>query len=99
MKLIDILSGTIIVEVSEKVVKQLVDKFSKETKDNEKTIVSLIKDFEKIKDSLPTDKRNLFDYSYADLNRLVKQRSRTKKLSDAFNDFKKAEGKLSLIHI
>lgn len=94
MKLIDILSGTIIVEVSEKVIKQLVDKFSKETQDKEETIVSVIKDFEKIKDSLPTDKRNLFDYSYVDLNRLVKLRSRTKKLSDTFNDFKKAEGKL-----
>ena len=94
MKLIDILSGTIIVEVSEKVIKQLVDKFSKETQDKEETIVSVIKDFEKIKDSLPTDKRTLFDYSYVDLNRLVKLRSRTKKLSDTFNDFKKAEGKL-----
>jgi len=55
MKLLNILNGTIIVEVSGKLQKQLLDKFKLETQDSEEQIVKYINDFERFKQSLPSD--------------------------------------------
>ena len=75
MKLLDTLKKNIILEVSEKVKKQLIDRYKnvENVTDDEATIVSYLNDFEKYKNGLPSDKRDLTkrDFTYAELKSLM----------------------------
>lgn len=98
MKLLNILNGTLIVEVSEKLKKQLLDKFKLETQDSEEQIVKYINDFERFKQSLPADKRDITRYNYETLKSLIdsKENSKTRKkdINSAITEFIKKEDKI-----
>jgi len=95
MKLLNILNGTIIVEVSEKLKKQLITKFSEETQDDAKTISQYIDDFERFKQSIPADKRDITRYDYQTLKSLIDSKTEAKKrksdIATAFKKIKEAE--------
>lgn len=92
MKLLDTLKKNIILEVSEKVKKQLIDRYKnvENVTDDEDTIVSYLNDFEKYKNGLPSDKRDLTrrDFTYAELKSLIDGKKQTKTTGDLFTDFK-----------
>jgi|688.fasta_scaffold02581_13 hypothetical protein len=81
MKLLNILNGTLIVEVSETLKKELVKKFKLETQDSEKKIIDYIEGFERYQQSLPTDKRDITRYDYKTLKSLIdsKENAKTRK--------------------
>lgn len=85
MKLIEILSGKIIVEVSEKLKKQLVDKFKTETQDSENDILKYIQDFERFKQFLPVDKRDITRYDYKTLKSFIDTKENTKTRKEEIN--------------
>ena len=71
MKLLNILNGTLIVEVSESLKKKLLDKFKLETQDTEKDILEYIESFEKYQRSLPADQRDITRYDFKTLKSLI----------------------------
>jgi len=91
MKLLNTLNGSIILEVSEKLKKQLLDKFKLETQDNEEQIVKYINDFERFKQSLPTDKRDITRYDYKTIKSLID--------SKELNKTRQAEMKSAITYI
>ena len=97
MKLLNILNGTIIVEVSEKLKKQLITKFTGETQDDVQTISQYIDDFERFVQSIPADKRDLTRYDYKTLKSLIDSKTEVKKrksdVETAFKKIKEAEPK------
>lgn len=97
MKLVNLLSKKIILEVSEKVVKQLLDKYKKDTTDSDEEIRTNINMFDKYKSGLPADKRDIFKYSYDELKSLVKSKERVKGLESIYTDFKKREESIERI--
>jgi hypothetical protein len=103
MKLLNILNGTLIVEVSGKLQKQLLDKFKLETQDSEEQIVKYINDFERLKQSLPSDKRDITRYDYKTLKSLIdgKEGSKVRKsdVNSAITNFLKREKKLPLLEL
>jgi len=93
MKLLKLLVN----EVSSKIKKQLLAKFSTETTDAPDVIISYIDLFDNYKSGLPIDKRDILKYSYDELKSLIEDKKTTKELSKNFNDifteFKKKEPK------
>jgi hypothetical protein len=91
MKLLNTLNGSIILEVSEKLKKQLLDKFKLETQDSEEQIVKYINDFERLKQSLPTDKRDITRYDYKTLKSLIdaieKAKTRKEDINSSVTNF------------
>jgi hypothetical protein len=101
MELIKILSSTVIKNIkensrlleamSEKVIGQMIGKFSGQTDDSVEIIRDYISDFERFKQALPTDKRNIQVLDYNDLKSIVddaRQKQETKKAStEAFKTF------------
>jgi hypothetical protein len=92
MKLLDTLKKNIILEVSEKVKKQLLTRYKEveNVTDDEATIVSYLNDFERYKNDLPADKRDLTrrDFTYAELKSLIDGKKQVKSTGDLFTDFK-----------
>jgi hypothetical protein len=92
MKLLDTLKKNIILEVSEKVKKQLLTRYKEveNVTDDEATIVSYLNDFERYKNDLPADKRDLTrrDFTYAELKSLIDGKKQVKSTGDLFSDFK-----------
>lgn len=102
MKLVKILSSVIeesagpklyITEISNKVMNQLLLKFSDETKDSEEEIKGYINDFDKYKDSLPADRRDITKYTYNQLKPLIITRRLKKESNDLFKQYMKVQGK------
>lgn len=91
MKLLNLLSKNIILEVSEKVKKQLFAKFKPTTDDSDETILKNIDMFDRYKQGLPVEKRDIMKYSYEDLKNLVQSKETAKGLDDIFTEFKKKE--------
>ena len=85
MKLLNTLNGSIILEVSEKLKKQLLGKFKLETQDSEEQIVKYINDFERIKQSLPTDKRDITRYDYKTIKFLIDSKEINKNRKSEIN--------------
>ena len=88
MELIQILSSTVVKNIkkgdflteamSEKVTKQMIDKFSGETGNDpnpptEEYIRELISDFERFKQAFPPDKRDIVQYTYNDLKTTIEE--------------------------
>jgi len=100
MKLVNVLSSVIVedvrkrdsklvMEVSKKVLQQLIDKFKKE--DNtlkDQDIIDKVDDFEKYKNQLPVDKRDLFQLSYSELSNILSGKESTKTSKDLFTQLK-----------
>lgn len=78
-------------EVSEKVKKQLLTKFSTQTQDSPEVIVKLIDAFEIYKNGLPADKRDLNRYTYDELKSLISSKEQSKQEDSLFTMFKKKE--------
>ena len=106
MELIQILSSTVVKNIkkgdflteamSEKVIKQMIDKFSGETGNDpnpptEEYIRELISDFERFKQAFPPDKRDIVQYTYNDLKTTIeeyKKKQEAKKAStETFKTF------------
>ena len=106
MELIQILSSTVVKNIkkgdflteamSEKVTKQMIDKFSGETGNDpnpptEEYIRELISDFERFKQAFPPDKRDIVQYTYNDLKTTIeeyKKKQEAKKAStETFKTF------------
>ena len=101
MKLVNLLSSVVVEsplpkkllkEVSDKIKAKLIGKFSQDTKDDEKTIGGYIDDFEKYKNGLPVEKRDISRYSYSELKNIIALKRTQKRESDLFKEFKKKEG-------
>ena len=100
MKLVNLLSSVIVedakrknkklvMEVSQKVLQQLIDKYKGENsslKDND--IIAKIEEFEKYKDQLPVDKRDLFKLTYAELSDILSNKESKKTSKDLFTQIK-----------
>jgi len=99
MKLVKLLSSVItesvdynlVLEISDKVKNQLVTKFKSQTTDDEKTIIDNIDYFERIKNGLPAEKRDITRYDYSQLNSLIGGRKKLKRAEEIFKLFKKKE--------
>lgn len=89
MKLLSVLKTTLINEVSEKVKKLLLNKWSNTTQDTPEIIVSNIDAFENIKSGLPADKRDIMKYSYDELKSVLTAKQSNKVIDDIFTHFKK----------
>lgn len=103
MKLLKVLTNVVletqgpkivISEVSEKIKKQLLAKFSPTTNDSEETILAVIDLFDRYKTGLPQDKRDIMKYSYEELKSIISSKESTKNIDDIFTEFKKKESKL-----
>jgi hypothetical protein len=102
MKLVKILSSVIVenvdpkfrlTEISNKLMNQLVLKFSNETKDSEDDIKSYINDFDKYKNGLPADKRDITKYTYDQLKSVILSKRLKKEEGDIFKTYMKGPGK------
>ena len=102
MKLVKILSSVIVenvdpkfrlTEISNKLMNQLVLKFSNETKDSEDDIKSYIGDFDKYKNGLPADKRDITKYTYDQLKSVILSKRIKKEEGDIFKTYMKGPGK------
>lgn len=89
MKLLSVLKTTLINEVSDKVKKLLLNKWSNTTQDTPEIIVSNIDAFDKIKSGLPADKRDIMKYSYDELKNALTEKLSSKNIDDIFTYFKK----------
>jgi len=89
VKLLSVLKTTLINEVSDKVKKLLLNKWSNTTQDTPEMIVSNINAFDKIKSGLPADKRDIMKYSYDELKSALAEKQSGKTIDDIFTHFKK----------
>ena len=97
MRLLRTLNKNILIEVSDKVKKQLYTKFKNQTSDDEKTIISYIDLFDKYKEGLDSTKRDITKYSYKDLKSYIDGKTFAKQLKDIFTNFKKKESEVENI--
>lgn len=94
MKLASLLSRVIVTEVSQKLIKQLMDKFSSQTTDDEKIITTLINKFENYKQGLAVEKRDITKYSYNELKSLILSKEMEKQSSKSITQLKQKWDKL-----
>ena len=91
MKLLDYLTKNIILEVSEKLKNQLYAKFSADTTDSREQIMSNIDLFDRYKQGLPADRRDIMRYSYEELKSVIQSKETARGIEDIFTEFKKKE--------
>jgi hypothetical protein len=94
MKLASLLSRVIVTEVSQKLIKQLMDKFLSQTTDGEKIITTLINKFEDYKQGLAVEKRDITKYSYDELKSLILSKEMDKQASKSITKLKQKWDKL-----
>ena len=87
-----------LIEASEANIKNILAKFKKEDPNiNDAEAIELIKAFERIKQSLPVDKKDITRYTFSDLKNLVasqeKSMSQKKTLKNAITHFRKSGSK------
>jgi hypothetical protein len=108
MKLVKVLSTVItekstpksvLLEISDKLKKSLVSKFSQQTQDTPETIGEYIDEFEKYKNGLPANERDLSKYDYANLKKVIDVKKYQKKEKELFSAFKKKEDKLERVEL
>jgi len=105
MELIKILSETVVKNIkrkdllseamSEKVIKQMIDKFSGETEGDpnpptEDYVRELISDFERFKQAFPPDRRDIVQYTYNDLKTTVEEYKKKQEAKKASTETFKA---------
>jgi hypothetical protein len=75
MKSLNILKSLLVTEISDKLKKRLLDKFTKEKPDLDvETITFYIDGFERFKNGLPAEKRDITKYTFDELEHLVDAR-------------------------
>lgn len=103
MRLVKVLSSvvterstpkSVLLEISAKLKASLVAKFKEQTSDSPDTIGEYIEEFEKYKNGLPADKRDLSKFNYPDLKKIIDTKKFQKREKDLFTSFKKKEEKL-----
>lgn len=100
MKLVNLLSSVIVedakrknkklvMEVSQRVLQQLIDKYKGENSSlKDKDIIAKIEEFEKYKNQLPVDKRDLFKLTYDELSDILSNKESKKTSKDLFTQIK-----------
>lgn len=100
MKLVNILSSVIVedakrknnklvMEISQNALRELIKKYKNEDNSlDEKEVASKIEDFEKYKDQLPVDKRDLFKLTYAELSDILSSKESKKTSKELFTMIK-----------
>ena len=68
--------------MSEKVIKFLIDKFKPTTRDTEEQITAVINAFEKYKNGLPQDQRDITKLTYTIVKNIVLSKEIKKKISE-----------------
>jgi hypothetical protein len=96
MELVKILSNVVkenvkpkmrLTEVSNKVMNQLITKFKSESDDTEEEMKSLINAFDRFKNGLGANDRDITKYSYDQLRNLVKSKNLKKEEGDLFKQY------------
>jgi len=96
MELVKILSSVIkenvnprmrLTEISNKLMTQLITKFSNETEDSEEQMTEYLNLFDRYKNGLPADKRDITKYSYDQLKSLIKSKTIKKEEGDIFKQY------------
>jgi hypothetical protein len=102
MELVKILSSVIkenrnsrynLMEVSDKIMNQLLTKFKDETEDTEDQIKEFINSFDRYKNGLPSDKRDITKYGYDELKSLIRNKAIKKEEKDLFKTYMQDLGK------
>jgi len=100
MKLVNILSKVVQNQMvnealSPKVIDQLIKKFENQTKDPVDTQKQIIQAFDKYKDGLPADKRDITKYNYSDLKNLILTKEMKKEEKKSLRSISKRKCKTS----
>ena len=85
---------SVLLEISAKLKTSLVAKFKEQTSDSPDTIGEYIDEFEKYKNGLPADKRDLSKFNYPELKKIIDTKKFQKNEKELFTKFKKKEEKL-----
>lgn len=102
MELVKILSSVVkentnpklrLVEISEKLMNRLIDKFKSESEDTPEEMKNMINAFEKYKNGLPADQRDINKYTYSTLKKLVISKQLKKEEANLFKSYIKGPGK------
>jgi hypothetical protein len=102
MELVKILSSVIkenknsrmnLTEISNTLMNQLLIKFKDETEDTEDQMKEYINSFERYKNGLPSDKRDITKYTYEELKSLIKSKTIKKEEKDIFKRYMQGPGK------
>jgi len=96
MELVKILSSVIrenvnpkmrLTEISNKLMVQLVDKFKDETEDSEEQMKEYLNMFDRYKNGLPAEERDITKYTYDKLKNLIKSKTIKKEEGTLFKDY------------
>lgn len=96
MELVKILSSVIkenvnprmrLTEISNKLMTQLITKFGNETEDSEEQMTEYLNLFDRYKNGLPADKRDITKYTYDQLKTLIKGKTIKKEEGDIFKRY------------
>ncbi len=85
---------SVLLEISAKLKASLVAKFKEQTSYSPDTIGEYIDEFEKYKNGLPADKRDLSKFNYPELKKIIDTKKFQKNEKELFTKFKKKEEKL-----
>ena len=96
MELVKILSSVIkenvnpkmrLTEISNRLMTQLITKFGNETEDSEEQMTEYLNLFDRYKNGLPADKRDITKYTYDQLKSLIKSKTIKKEEGDIFKQY------------
>ena len=90
---------SVLLEISAKLKASLVAKFKEQTTDSIDVIGDYIEEFEKYKNGLPADKRDLSKFNYAELKKIIDTKKFQKNEKELFGKFKKKEEKLERVEL
>jgi hypothetical protein len=90
---------SVLLEISEKLKASLAAKFKGQTTDSLDIIGNYIEEFEKYKNGLPADKRDLSKFTYGELKKIIDTKKFQKNEKDLFGKFKKKEEKLERVEL
>ena len=108
MRLVKVLSSvvterstpkSVLLEISAKLKASLVAKFKEQTTDSIDVIGDYIEEFEKYKNGLPADKRDLSKFNYGELKKIIDTKKFQKNEKELFGKFKKKEEKLERVEL
>ena len=90
---------SVLLEISTKLKTSLAAKFKEQTSDSLDTIGEYIDEFEKYKNGLPADKRDLSKFNYPELKKIIDTKKFQKNEKELFTKFKKKEEKLERVEL
>ena len=90
---------SVLLEISDKLKASLTAKFKEQTTDSIEVIGDYIEEFEKYKNGLPTDKRDLSKFNYEELKKIIDTKKFQKNEKELFGKFKKKEEKLERVEL